>query len=58
MQKRRKEEEKKLGEDQEKNRIRIAKDLSEAKRKMEEQQLKLNLGSAAREKKEFLNAKQ
>lgn len=58
MQKRRAEEEKKLGEDQEKNRIRIAKDLSEAKRKMEEQQLKLSLGQAAREKKEFLNAKQ
>lgn len=58
IRKKRSQEEKKLGEDQEKNRIRIAKDLSEAKRKMEEQQLKLSLGQAAREKKEFLNAKQ
>jgi PUB domain len=55
--KRRAAEEKRIAEEQEKNRIRIAKELTEAKRKMDEQQQKLALEFQRKEKMEFENAK-
>ena len=47
-----------MAEDQEKNRVRMTKDISEAKKKMEEQQQKLAIDMQKKEKIEFLNAKQ
>ncbi len=51
------EEEKRIAEEQEANRIRAQKDMLIAKRKMEESQAKIALEQQQREKREFMDAK-